>query len=224
MEAWAEAFRENNQVKLVKMVQNGIRPEGISILINGLSGCRALETLDLQDNTFTLHGSQALAKALAGWSRLTELGVGDCLLGSRGSTIIAEALGEGKTKGLRILRLQYNGIDENTANAFKFAMDQAMPNLEKLELNGNKFSEEDEVVQQLREIFQKRGCGELDELDDMEEENEESEEESEKEEEAEEKEDVIKRVEENEARHVALERDEQVDELADILARKARVQ
>ena len=229
MEAWAEAFRENDQMKLVKMVQNGIRPEGISILINGLSGCRALETLDLQDNTFTLRGSQALAKALVGWPRLVELGVGDCLLGPRGSTIIAEALGEGKTKSLRILRLQYNGIDEGTANAFRIAVDQAMPNLEKLELNGNKFSEEDEVVQQLREIFQQRGYGELDELDDMEEEyEEESEEESEKEESEKEEEaeggaDVIKRVEENEARHVALERDEQVNRLADMFARKARV-
>lgn len=218
MEAWAEAYRANNGVKIVKMVQNGIRPEGISLLLrDGLSGCKALEILDLQDNTFTLSGSQALAKAVVGWEKLVELGVGDCLLGARGGIVVAEVLSEGKNKGLKILRLQYNEIDGKGASAFKHAVEKALPVLEKLELNGNEFSEDDEVVQEIREMFEERGVGELDELDDMEDNSEEEEEE----EEEEEKEDVIKRAEEEEAGKVAPEKDKSVDELADLFAKKA---
>lgn len=222
MAAWAEAYRANNGVKTVKMVQNGIRPEGIAMLIkDGLSNCTGLEMLDLQDNTFTSPGSEALAKAVVRWERMVELGVGDCLLG-RGCTKVAKALGEGKNKGLKILRLQYNEIDGNGVKAFKDALEKALPVLEKLELNGNKFSEDDEVVLEINDIFAERGFGELDELDEMEEESDEEDEEEDEEEE-EEKEDVVKRAKEQEEQKVAPEKDKTVDDLADSLAKKVTV-
>ncbi|KAF8426322.1 hypothetical protein EV426DRAFT_25161 [Tirmania nivea] len=218
MEAWAEAYRANNRVKVVKMVQNGIRPEGIAMLIkDGLSNCAGLEALDLQDNTFTSPGSEALAKAVVGWEKMVELGVGDCLLG-KGCSKVAKGLSEGKNKGLKILRLQYNEIDRNGVKAFKDALEKALPVLEKLELNGNKFSEDDEVVFEIKDIFAGRGFGELDELDDMEESDEEEEEEEEKE-----KEDVVKRAKEEEEQKVAPEKDKAVDDLADLFAKKAAV-
>ncbi|KAF8449767.1 hypothetical protein BGX38DRAFT_1092443 [Terfezia claveryi] len=212
MEAWAEAYKANTGVKTVKMVQNGIRPEGIAILIkNGLSNCTGLETLDLQDNTFTSSGSEALAKAVVRWEKMVELGVGDCLLGKKCSKV-AKALSEGKNKGLKVLRLQYNEIDVNGAKEFKHALEKALPVLEKLELNGNKFSEDDEVVLEIKDIFARRGFGGLDELDDMEEDSDEEEEEEK------EVEDVVRRAKEEEEQDVALEKDKAVDDLADLLA------
>ncbi|KAI5809633.1 hypothetical protein DFH27DRAFT_153745 [Peziza echinospora] len=222
MEAWSEAFRAHGKVKTVKMVQNGIRPEGIEQLIrHGLSTCTDLETLDLQDNTFTLKGSQALAKAVVGWTKLTELGVGDCLLGSKGAHLVFNALAEGKNKGLKILRLQFNDIEPPSARALKDSLKQ-LPVLEKLELNGNKFSEDDPVVEDIKEIFDERGVGELDDLDDMEVDSD-GEDEKEESEAEEEKEDIVKRAQEAEAENTSQEKDNKVDDLADLLAKKAAI-
>ena len=67
MAAWAKAYEAHKDgIRSVKMTQNGIRPEGISLLIgSGLRHCSHLELLDMQDNTFTFKGAAALAAALA---------------------------------------------------------------------------------------------------------------------------------------------------------------
>lgn len=110
--AWAKAFRAHRGVCVVKMVQNGIRQKGISVLLReGLKECPGLEVLDLQDNTFTLVGAKSLTEVVGGWRELTELGVGDCLLGGKGTVLLAEALGKGANLALRVLRLQYNEFD-----------------------------------------------------------------------------------------------------------------
>lgn len=222
MEAWAEAYSMNKEVKTVRMVQNGIRPEGIETLIrDGLSKCVNLETMDLQDNTFTMPGASALSKAVVGWGNLIELGVGDCLLGARGGVVLAEALQSGKNKSLKRLKLQYNEIDAKGAKQFKVAVADGLPTLEKIELNGNKFSEDDEVVEALREIFDERGVGEMDSLSDMEEESDEEEEEED--EEDEEREKLVKDGKRAEEENVAPEKDKEVDDLADLLSKKANV-
>jgi len=49
MAAWVRAYRANKSVRVVKMVQNGIRPEGVKLLIGeGLAHCKELRVLDLQ--------------------------------------------------------------------------------------------------------------------------------------------------------------------------------
>jgi len=49
MAAWVKAYTANKHVKTVKMVQNGIRQEGIAMLLQqGLSACQELRILDLQ--------------------------------------------------------------------------------------------------------------------------------------------------------------------------------
>ncbi|CAI4216349.1 unnamed protein product [Parascedosporium putredinis] len=156
MVAWAKAYRLHNKVKLVKMVQNGIRPEGIChLLTSGLNQATELEVFNLQDNTFTLSGAKALAKAIIGWENLRELGVGDCLLTGKGGLLLSEALAKGSNKKLETLRLQ-------------------------LELNGNKFAEQDPAILALESLLDGRkeefggdivheddwGLDELDELDD----------------------------------------------------------
>ncbi|MCJ1427691.1 Ran GTPase-activating protein 1 [Sticta canariensis] len=157
MAAWAKAFRAHRGVRIVKMVQNGIRQEGISVLLReGLKECSGLQVLDLQDNTFTLVGANALTEVVGGWRELTELGVGDCLLGARGTVLLAGALGKGANPALRVLRAQYNDIDSRAVAALLAAAHKGLQALRRLELNGNRFSEDDIGVSELRELLEGR--------------------------------------------------------------------
>lgn len=233
MVAWAKAYAAHKDgIKSVKMTQNGIRPEGIShLLASGLSQCKNLEVLDMQDNTFTVSGSTALAKALPGWSNLIELGVGDSLLGSRGAVKVLEVLAQGHNKNTQILRLQYNDITAPGVNAVHQAAKNGLPNLRRIELNGNKFSEDNPTVEALTELLSERKdkSGKdsdpedhwgLDELDELEDEDSDEEDEKEAEEEDEDvRERVLKEADEEEDQKVALEDDEDVDDLAKNLSK-----
>ncbi|RVD82670.1 uncharacterized protein DFL_007088 [Arthrobotrys flagrans] len=221
MEAWSRAFAAHTGVKVVRMVQNGIRPEGISqLLTEGLVHCTDLEILDLQDNTFTLKGAKALAAAVGAWTVIKELGVGEVLLGAKGTGLLADKLAKGKNKEMRVLRLQFNDINRKALKGLKGAV-KVLDKLELLELNGNCFSEEDDLVNEIRDIFEDRGLGELDELDEMEEPSDEEEEEEEEEEKEKEdaRERIVKDAEAAEAENVPQEKDKNVDDLADILGK-----
>lgn len=230
MAAWAKAYEAHNQMKSVKMTQNGIRPEGISILItSGLSNCAGLELLDLQDNTFTIKGATALAKVVQKWTNLKELGVGDSLLGGRGSIKVFESLGEAKNTALEILRLQYNEINPAGVKVL-LQTAKELPALRRVELNGNKFEEDDPSIEDLSSLLSERkdehGTDDdpddywgLDELDELEGEDSDEEEEDDDDEEEEEKEDVVKDAEETEESNVSQKQDEDVDDLADSLAK-----
>ncbi|KAK4447641.1 hypothetical protein QBC34DRAFT_409194 [Podospora aff. communis PSN243] len=228
MTAWAKTFSLHNKVKEVKMVQNGIRQEGISHLLSeGLRHATELKVLDLQDNTFTLLGAKALAAVTPEWTEILELGIGDSLLGNKGGVVFAKSLAEGKNTKLEILRLQYNEITSQGIKGLASAAKDSLPALKKLELNGNKFSEDDESIIALQELFEERKealGGDvvaedewgLDSLSDLEEED--SEEEGEGEEsdiEPEERaEKLIKEAEEAQEEPVIQVKDSDVDDLA----------
>ncbi|ROW11552.1 hypothetical protein VMCG_01552 [Cytospora schulzeri] len=235
MTAWAKTFSLHNQIKEVKMVQNGIRQEGISHLLSeGLSHASGLETLDLQDNTFTLMGAKALAKVTPTWAALKELGVGDSLLGAKGGVLLAEALAKGKNKNLVTLRLQYNDITAKGALGFAKAAKEGLPALKKIELNGNKLNEDDEGITLLQELLEERkeefggdvvledewGLDSLSDLegedsDEEEEEDDEDEDEDDEEIEPEERaEKLIKEAEEAQEEPVIQQKDKEVDDLA----------
>jgi Ran GTPase-activating protein 1 len=230
MEAWAKAYAAHDQVTSIKMVQNGIRQEGITHLIKqGLNNLSALEVLDLQDNTFTAKGARALSDVIPKWEALKELGVGDCLLSARGGVMLGEALKAGKNPGLEVLRLQYNDIDARSIKALADAQDK-LPKLRRIELNGNKFSEDDVSIEVLKEALDARRekCGPpledgehedwgMDELDELDE--DEDEEEEELSEEEDEKESVLKEADGAEEENVAQEKSKDVDDLADLLGK-----
>lgn len=243
MAAWANTFRAHAKaIKVVKMVQNGIRQDGISLLLHeGLRTCGVLRVLDLQDNTFTTTGAAALADVVQGWTELVELGVGDCLLGSRGVVLVAEALKRGGNKELGVLRLQYNEIDtKGVKGLFVAATSGQLDKLRRVELNGNRFSEEDEGVVGLRELLEGRkdesGVEEdygLDDLSDLEDESDEEDDDdanSEAEEDEDEKEEVedqteqkaerlLKEADQAEDAKVSQKKDEDVDDLAELLGK-----
>jgi Ran GTPase-activating protein 1 len=231
MLAWAQAYSLHTGLKEVKMVQNGIRTEGtVELLANGLKHAKNLRVLDLQDNLFTIKGAKALASVITGWPEIEEVGASDTLWGSKGGLFLSEALSKGQNKKLHTLRLQYNDINPKALKALVEAVKDHLPALKKVELNGNKFSEEDQSLQLLRELLDERkekyggdviidddwGIDELDELDDDSEE-EESEEEEEEEEAEERYEKLLEEAEEAQEEPIAQEQDKDVDELADEL-------
>jgi Ran GTPase-activating protein 1 len=232
MTAWAKAYSLHTGVKEVKMVQNGIRQEGIShLLTDGLRHARGIKVLDLQDNTFTILGAKALATVAPGWTEIQELGVGDSLLSAKGGVVVANALAKGGNKKLETLRLQYNDITAKGLAAFANAAKVALPALKKIELNGNKFSEEDQSVMILKELLEERKeklAGEviteddwgLDSLSDLEDESDEESDEEEEEEEAEElREKLLDEAEEAQEEPVAQQDDKEVDAIAAKLAK-----
>lgn len=241
MAAWASTFRAHAQtIKVVKMVQNGIRQDGVSILLrDGLRTCYSLRVLDLQDNTFTAAGAAALADVVQGWTELVELGVGDCLLGSRGMVLVAEALKRGGNKELGLLRVQYNEINTKGLKALLVtATSGQLDKLRMVELNGNRFSGEDEGVVGLRELLEGRKDGSaveekygLDDLSDLEDESDDDDEansevveDEENEKEVEDQTDkkaekLLKEADQAEGAKVSQKKDEDVDDLAELLGK-----
>ena len=236
MKAWAHAYKAHgSSIRSVKMTQNGIRPEGIALLLrNGLGYCKNLELLDMQDNTFTVKGAAALADVVGGWSKLKELGVGDDLLGANGAVKLFERFGRGNNKDVELLRLQFNDITTKGVEALLRAAKDGLPKLRRVELNGNKFNEDDAHIEALAELLRDRkdefgsthdphdhwGVDELDELEeeDSEEDDEAEAEAAEEEEEREEAgERVLREADEAEDEQVAQEEDADVDQLADRL-------
>lgn len=233
MTAWAKTFSLHSNIKEIKMVQNGIRQEGIiHLLSEGLNHAKGLKVLDLQDNTFTRSGAKALAKVVPMWAEIEELGIGDSLLGTKGSVAFASALARGKNAKLVILRLQYNEITAQGVKALAEAVKDGLPSLKKIELNGNKFEEDDESILALRELLEERkdklggdvvdedawgldSLSDLEELDSDEEEEEEGSDEDEEDIEPEERaEKLIKEAEEAQEEPTVQLNDPEVDNLA----------
>lgn len=169
-EALSVGFRANRELEEIRLYQNGIRPSGISKLISfGLNSLANLKILDLQDNTFTLPGSYALSENIANWPQLIELNVNDCLLKATGCKLFLAKLAEISDKSkLQILRLQYNELEADSLEIIAQFL-KNMSDLAELELNGNRFEEDSELIEKINDIFEEKGLGELDELDDLEE-------------------------------------------------------
>jgi Ran GTPase-activating protein 1 len=134
-------------------------------------------------------GSRALASALPSWPSLQTLNVGDCLLGRKGSLVVLNALLDlHPTSSLQTLILQYNEMQVDGARKV-LELVRVCRGLRGVVLNGNAFSAEEGVVEEIREALRGNGWVDgLDELDDMEEPDSEEEEEEDDDEEEEEEE------------------------------------
>lgn len=225
MKAWAKLLAAHDSIQEFCLPQNGIRQDGIEhLLLHGLSKSTKIQKLDLQDNTFTVRGALALAQTISKWPQIKDIGISDCLLSAKGGELFGTALlGLKPLFSLKNLRLQYNEIEVKGVEKIVQAIKRNFPNLQLLELNGNKFSKDDKVVNTIKVLFQQRGFGELDELDDMEIESEEelSENEEDEEEEEKEKESILKQADATEATNVAPEASDLVDSLASKLEKTA---
>ncbi|ORX81982.1 RNI-like protein [Anaeromyces robustus] len=189
MEKLSEALAAHGTIKTLRIPQNGIRSEGISLLLNNLKACKDLEVLDLQDNTFKkvtendeeiveADGSSALADALPSWPKLKVLNVGDCLLGKNGGKIVA-ALGTG-FNDLEEINFTYGELVEKDALEFSKHISK-LPNIKKIELDGNAFSATGKAVEAIKQALEDCDLDEdvLGELEDMDYDSDEEDEEDE---------------------------------------------
>ena len=161
----AEAFSLHENLEVVALFQNGIRPEGIVSLAQGLSKCLKLKSLDLQDNTFTVKGSKAVSAAIPCWLELNRLNIGDCLLSDEGCRLIIEKLVTSPAASkLLVLNLQYAEMEAETAKYLASNL-SVFTSLEKLFLNGNSFAPDGAEVKALRAAL--KDSTTLDDLDDM---------------------------------------------------------
>ena len=160
-------FAKMKQLKEIRLPQNSIRPKGIAQLMTDCAVLVDLQVLDVQDNTFTKIGSKGLVAALPAWTALRILNIGECLLGNDGSGLVIKAL-TGSFDLLEELYLSYNEI--NSSVELIPAMLQGKGKLSKLELNGNCFDAEADIVADIVAVLTSNGYPDaLDELDDMEE-------------------------------------------------------
>ena len=236
MLAWAKCYSLHTGMKTVRMVQNGIRTEGtVHLIKDGLKHCSGLRVLDLQDNLFTIAGAKALAESIPHWPEVEEIGASDTLWGSKGIQHVCKAFQKGKNQKLHTLRMQYDDINAKGLATLLETAKSSLPALRKVELNGNKFSEDDISVIGLKDLLEERKeklAGDvvveddwgLDELDELESDDEDEDESEEEEEEAEEvKEKLIEAQEEAQEEPTVQVKDKEVDDLADALAKKATV-
>lgn len=229
MNAWAKTYSLHNKIQTIKMVQNGIRQEGVAQLLSeGLRHTTQLRVLDLQDNTSTLLAAKVLAKVTPVWTELRELGVGDCILSAKGGVLLAEALAQGKNTKLQTLRLQFNDITSKGVKALAEAAKTSLPALQRVELNGNIFSEDDESVTALQELLEERkesiggdvivedawGLDSLSDLESEDEDADEDEDDDEEEDVEERAEKLIKEAEEAQEEPTVQLQDRVVDDLA----------
>jgi len=154
---WGQAFAELGGLVEIRMPQNGIRMEGIEDIVKGLGECKGLEVLDLQDNTATKTGTRAIVRQLPHWPELRSLNLSDCLISSAGGIALARALGEGRNKKLESLKLQYGEFDGRTVELLAVAVAQCLKGLKVLELNGNRFLEDDDCVVELKKALELNG-------------------------------------------------------------------
>ncbi|KAI9719549.1 MAG: hypothetical protein M1828_006178 [Chrysothrix sp. TS-e1954] len=233
MSGWAKAYvAHKDSIRSVKMVQNGIRPDGIQVLLRqGLGECKRLRLVDLQDNTFTSSGIAALAEVIPNWTELEDLGVSDCLIGNRAFEKLADTLAAGHNRDLQTLRCTYGEVEAGGVRRLVEVMKKgALDKLTRVELNGNRFSEEDPAIEELQQIMRERDGG-LDDLSDLEEmsdeddeddgsdaDDDDDEEDGDKDRQREE-EGVMKQTEQAEQQNVPQEKDEEVDELAEKLGK-----
>jgi len=165
---WADAFQAHGELVEVRMFQNGIRMEGVEALARGLSGCKDLEVLDLQDNTFTERGSRAVALALPSWPALKELNISDCLLKPQGGLALGTVFIQGVNPKLQVLKLAYGEFDARTMNLIAQAIKEYWPHIRILELNGNIADPEDDCITNIKDALEGHGQEDaLDDLDDM---------------------------------------------------------
>jgi Ran GTPase-activating protein 1 len=161
--AWADAFAAHGTLIEVRMIQNGIRMEGITSLAEGLIQCRDLEHIELQDNTFIadgeLAGVAAWTKALPSWPNLHTLNLSDCVLSADGEvpTLIA-ALAKGTNPKLHTLQLQNNNLETSSFAVLASAIAQGLSSLMRLELQWNDVEEDgDEHLEDIGLALKQRG-------------------------------------------------------------------
>lgn len=153
-QAWAHAFAAHGALEEVRLYQNGIRMEGIETIVSrGLSVNTTLQVVDLQDNTATLRGAKAVAKALPYWHDLRELQLSETLLRPKGAALIIQALRKGNHAHLSKLGLAFCDIPARELSVLADTIQEQQWNLTAVDVNGNFAEEEGPELDALRQAL-----------------------------------------------------------------------
>mmetsp|Transcript_28286 Transcript_28286/g.74207 ORF Transcript_28286/g.74207 Transcript_28286/m.74207 type:complete len:625 (-) Transcript_28286:70-1944(-) len=147
--ALAIFFEQMSSLIEVRMIQNGIAPEGAAILVRSLAGNYGLEVLDLSDNRLKLAGAHAIGDVLGNFPRLRRLLISDNLMRHpQGGMVISKALSQ--NKALQELDLSGNDFVPEVGTVLKDVL-LTLPNLTRVNLAESKFPDElsDEIASAL---------------------------------------------------------------------------
>uniref|UniRef100_A0A6G1S7U1 Ran GTPase-activating protein 1 n=1 Tax=Aceria tosichella TaxID=561515 RepID=A0A6G1S7U1_9ACAR len=104
------AMREMNTLEILKMPQNGINVEGISMIMKALlKNLNTIRILDLSDNTLKVKGAEALEKVIKEAKNLEVLKLDDALLGNEGFSIICDAITQSKYAKNTLMEASFEG-------------------------------------------------------------------------------------------------------------------
>lgn len=157
--AWSRALAALGGLEEVRLYQNGIWMEGIEAIVRqGLSANPRLKVLDLQDNTATLRGAQAVAEALPRWPDLEVLELSDLLLRSQGAGMVIDALRTAGPRKLRHLGLAFNDIPARHLEGLATLITHHEWALDHLDVNGNFAQEDGPEIGALRNALAALGC------------------------------------------------------------------
>ncbi|KAF8964172.1 hypothetical protein BDZ97DRAFT_1919131 [Flammula alnicola] len=159
--AWAEAFEAHGTLEEVRMVQNGIRMEGVTALAKGLAKNPNIQHIDLQDNTFTVDGNlsgvEAWTEALASWPDLHTLNLSDCVLSSRARSPASSKLWHRIKPQAPHLATTEQQPRECIFGVLASAISQGLKSLMNLELQWNEVEEDDEHLENISLSLKQRG-------------------------------------------------------------------
>eukprot|EP00835_Amoeboradix_gromovi_P006949 NODE_955_length_2789_cov_0.219703.p1 type:complete len:345 gc:universal NODE_955_length_2789_cov_0.219703:406-1440(+) len=147
-------------LKVLRLYQNGIRPDFIKLLSFELRTLKNLVHLDLQDNSFMFSGSEAFAnELLPALSLLEMLNVGECLTKEKGGILILKSL-KCNNKRIKEVNMTYNEL--NTGSLEQIVDNKDFWDDKTILLNGNVFDPDCELALRLLD------CTKTDVWDDME--------------------------------------------------------
>ena len=116
--ALSELLATSKYIEVLNIGCNELSPDGIQLIIGGLSHNTSLEKLDMRHSKFSSQNVFKLASVLRVNPRLKELNIRECNIQSSDSVHLAKALEENTTTQLQTLRLGGNPIESEGAVAF----------------------------------------------------------------------------------------------------------
>jgi Ran GTPase-activating protein 1 len=171
---FAQAFAEHGTLECVRMIQNGIRQEGVVALADGLSKCPKLRELDIQDNVADAKGCDALSKAATNWPNLTYLNLSDCVLTPAGGSKLIDSLASLTFPSkLTTLCLQNAELDDEAIHLLRVKLETGLLALKRVEIQWNDNDPDSDDISKMKDILKIRGGVVLNLSDDEEEEEEE---------------------------------------------------
>jgi len=151
---FAQAFSEHGTLECVRMIQNGIRLEGVIALAEGLSKCPNLRELDIQDNVADGKGCEALCKAVSNWPNLTHLNLSDCVLTPAGGSKLIGALASLPfTSKLTTLSFQNAELDDEAIVLLREKLEDGLEELKRIEIQWNDNDPDLEEIVEMKEIL-----------------------------------------------------------------------